>query len=306
MKLVAVVLTLNEARHLARCLASVREVTDSIVVVDAFSSDETVRIARRHGARVVQHAWTGWTSQFDRALDRLDADTDWVLRIDADEYLTPALVSELRSRLPGLAPGVNGVALRRRVVFQGRPIRFGGVASGTPVVRLFRHGKGRLDGRLVDEHVVGAEPSVTFRGMLMDENLHPLTFWTEKHNRYASLEAVELLNLEHRFLAREHRLAPSLSPAAGTAPRRRLKARVYARLPAGARALAWFLYRYVLRLGLLDGRAGAHFHVLQGFWYRYLVDAKVDEVERRMRDGGVDAVTAIHEVLGLDVEGRGR
>ena len=300
MKLVAIVLTLNESLHLARCLRSVRQVTDAIVVVDAFSDDETVCIAREHGARVEQHAWTGWTSQFNRALDRLDADTEWVLRIDADEYLTPTLAAELRRRLPELGPGVNGVALRRRVVFQGRPIRFGGV-SGAPVVRLFRHGRARLESRWMDEHVVGAEPSVTFRGELVDENLRPLTFWTEKHNRYASREAVEMLDLKYRFLARECALVPLPSLIGGTASRRWLKTHVYARLPPGIRAFAWFLYRYVLRLGLLDGRAGAHFHVLQGFWYRYLVDAKVDEVERRMRDGGTDVATAIHEVLGLDV-----
>lgn len=298
MKLVAIVLTLNEARHVARCLASVRGVTDSIVVVDSFSSDETVRIAREHGAQVVQRAWIDWTNQFNWALDRLDADTDWVLRVDADEYLTPALATEIRNRLPRLDSGVNGVAFPRRVVFQGRPIRFGGV-SLAPVVRLFRYGRGRLESRWMDEHIAGAEPSVTFRGKLVDENLHPLTFWTAKHNHYASREVVEMLNLKHRFLARES--GADRPAGARAAAKRRIKERVYARLPTGVRALAYFLYRYLLLLGVLDGRAGAHFHVLQGFWYRYLVDAKIDEVERRMRDGGVDVVTAIRQVLGLEV-----
>ncbi len=158
----------------------------------------------------------------------------------------------------------------------------------------------------MDEHITGAEPSITFRGELVDENLRPLTFWTEKHNRYASREAAEMLDLKYRFLARTDELEPLNSLAGGAASRRWFKTRVYARLPSGIRALGWFLYRYVLRLGLLDGRAGAHFHVLQGLWYRYLVDAKVDEVERRMRDSGTDVATAIREVLGLDVRGGDR
>ena len=163
MKLAVVVLTLNEARHLPRCLASLRGVADSVTVVDSFSTDETVRIAGEHGARVVQRAFAGYADQFNWALTRLDADTGWVLRVDADEYLSPALAAEIRERLPALDAGINGVAFRRLVIFQGRTIRFGGV-SRAPVLRLFRYGRARSESRWMDEHVKGAEPSVTFRG----------------------------------------------------------------------------------------------------------------------------------------------
>ena len=83
--------------------------------------------------------------------------------------------------------------------------------------------------------------------------------------------------------------------------KRWLKEKVYARLPGGLRALAYFLYRYVVRLGFLDGQAGAAFHVLQGFWYRYLVDAKLAEVKRYMREHDADVTTAIERVLGIRV-----
>ena len=300
MKLVAVVLTLNEARHLPRCLASLRGVADSVMVVDSFSSDETVRIAGEHGAKVVRHAWAGYADQFNRALARLDTDTGWVLRIDADEYLSPALAAEIRERLPALDAGVNGVAFRRLVIFQGRAIRFGGV-SRAPVLRLFRYGRGRCESRWMDEHVKGAEPSVTFRGDLIDENLKPLTWWIDKHNRYASREAVDLLNLEYGFGPRDSIAGLRAGSRAGV--KRWVKERVYARLPRGLRALAHFLYCYVFRLGILDGPSGAVFHVLRGFWYRYLVDAKIAEVERCMRDSGADVATAIERILGIDVQG---
>ncbi|RUQ37848.1 MAG: glycosyltransferase family 2 protein, partial [Candidatus Competibacteraceae bacterium] len=100
MKLIAIILTFNEERHLARCIASVKDLASEIVVVDCFSTDATLEIARAHGARVVQQVWVNHATQFNWALTQLDADTDWVLRIDADEVLTPALVAEMQSRLP--------------------------------------------------------------------------------------------------------------------------------------------------------------------------------------------------------------
>ena len=83
--------------------------------------------------------------------------------------------------------------------------------------------------------------------------------------------------------------------------KRWIKEKVYARLPGGMRALGYFVYRYIVRLGFLDGKEGTAFHVLQGFWYRYLVDMKLHEVKSHMRRDGVDVVTAIRDVLGIDV-----
>jgi hypothetical protein len=133
---------------------------------------------------------------------------------------------------------------------------------------------------------------------LFDDNLQPLTWWTDKHNRYASREAVDLLNLEYGFMPHDS-VADLQGGQAGL--KRWLKERVYARLPGGQRALVYFLYRYVLRLGFLDGHAGLAFHFLQGFWYRYLVDAKVAEVKRAMRTEGWGVVEAMERVLGVRV-----
>lgn len=195
MKLVAVVLTLNEAQHLPRCLASLAGVADAVLVADCFSTDDTPRIAQAHGARVVQHPFVNQATQFNWALTQLDADTDWVLRIDADEVLTPALAAEIRERLPGLGPKVDGVFMGRRMTFQGRLIRFGGLFP-VRVLRLFRAGRGQCENRWMDEHIKAAGPTADFRGELIADNPNTLTWWTDKHNRYASREAVDLLNLE--------------------------------------------------------------------------------------------------------------
>jgi glycosyltransferase involved in cell wall biosynthesis len=293
---VAIILTLDEADHLARCLTSLQGVVDECYVVDSFSSDDTVSIAAAHGARVLQREWVNHAVQFNWALDQLDPAPDWVLRIDADEYVTPELANEIRTRLPDLGPDVEGVICNLRRTFQGRMIRFGGLAE-VGMLRLFRYGRGRCEHRWMDEHVSVAGRTVRFRASLVDDSLRSLTSWTKKHNDYASREAVELLDLEYGFLSRDRAVARfDLSE---TARKRWLKDVVYARLPRGFRALLYFLYRYVVLLGFMDGRAGTTFHVLQGFWYRYLVDAKVAEVKRCMREADVDVETAIGRVLGV-------
>lgn len=103
-----------------------------------------------------------------------------------------------------------------------------------------------------------------------------------------------------------HDSVASLRGGGQAGAKRWLKEAVYARLPSGLRAFAYFFYRYILRLGFLDGQAGTAFHFLQGFWYRYLVDAKVAEVKRRMAETGEGPVAAIRGVLGIDVAGGGR
>lgn len=298
MKVAAVVLTFNEELHLARCIESIREVVDEIVIVDCYSTDATLEIARTFGAIVLQNSWVNHATQFNWALQKLDPETDWVLRIDADEVLAKDLAKSIKERLPQLPPSVNGVYLRRRMAFQGRLIRHGGIFP-VEVLRLFRYGTGQSEIRWMDEHITVSGGCVVFPGELIDDNLNSLTWWTDKHNRYASLEAVELLNLEFHFMSRESGLESNGSSQASL--KRWIKERIYARLPSGVRALAYFLYRYVLRGGFLDGKEGAAFHFLQAYWYRFLVDAKIFEVKRYMASRNVDVVTAIRQVLGVKV-----
>jgi len=303
MRLVALVLAFNEEHHLARCLGSLSGVVDEVFVVDAFSTDSTREIAGDFKAHVVQREWINYANQFNWALSQLPEGTDWVLRIDADEHLTSKLRDEILARLPAVGPEIDGVHFARRMTFQGRLIRHGGVFP-VKVLRLFRHGRGRCENRWMDEHIKVAGPTVDFAGELIDDNLNTLTWWTNKHNHYASREAVDLLNLEYGFM--RHDSVADLRAGNQAATKRWLKEVVYARLPSGLRAFAYFFYRYILRLGFLDGQAGTAFHFLQGFWYRYLVDAKVAEVKRHMAKTGQDPVAAIRGVLGIDVASSGR
>lgn len=298
MKLVAVILTFNEERHLSRCISSLQGLVTQVIVVDCFSTDATLEIARSHGALILQHAWVNHAQQFNWALTQLDVDIDWVLRLDADEFLTPALVSEILAVLSSIGPDIDGLYCGRRMTFQGKLIRHGGVFP-VRILRLFRRGRGQCENRWMDEHIKVDGPTLDLKGEIIDHNLNALNWWITKHNSYSSREAVDLLNLEYGFMISD--TVASLRGGKQPGLKRWLKEKFYARLPGGFRALAYFLYRYVIRLGFLDGQAGTAFHVLQGFWYRYLVDAKVAEVKRYAATCRCDIVEAIRQVLGIDL-----
>lgn len=298
MTLTVVILTKNEERHITRAMASVFSIADRIFVVDSGSTDRTVAHARAGGAKVLVHPFTTQAQQFNWALDQLPGDTDWVFRLDADEVVGDALASEISTRLSGLSPSVAGIYISRRMTFLGQPIRWGGIFP-VRVLRLFKHRRGRCESRWMDEHILVEGETVGFDGEIVDDNLNSLTWWTDKHNAYACREVVDLLNLEYGFM--EHETVADLSSGQQAGMKRWIKEKVYAKLPAGARALAYFLYRYVVRLGFLDGKEGTAFHVLQGFWYRYLVDMKLHEVKAHMRHNKVDVTIAIRDVLRIDV-----
>lgn len=274
-----IILTYDESLHLARALDSVAGIAHEVFVVDSFSKDDTVAIAEAHGATVVRRVFDNQARQFNWALDTLDIRSDWILRLDADEIVEPDLAATILRELPRLPDDVTGVNLERKHVFLGRWIRHGG---RYPVVllRLWRRGRGRVEDRWMDEHVVvDGGRTVTFHGGFADHNLNDLTYFTEKHNRYATREAVEVLARRHGLFSS----TPALEARATSrqaALKRRLKEALYNRLPFWLGPLAYYLFRMTFQLGFLDGREGLIYHFLQGFWYRFLVGAKVFEMER--------------------------
>ena len=299
MTLTVVILTKNEERHITRALASVASIADRYVVVDSGSTDGTVALAEAHGAKVSENPWINYATQFNWALDQLPDDTEWVLRLDADEIVTEALVQQIKEALSKLGPDTKGIYVSRRMHFLGRRIAWGGLFP-IRVLRVFRHGAGRCEDRWMDEHILVDGATADLSGEIIDDNLNSLTWWTEKHNAYASREVVDLLNLEYGFMA--HETVADIRSGQQAGVKRWLKEKVYARLPGGLRAFVYFLYRYVVRLGFLDGKEGTAFHVLQGFWYRYLVDMKLHETKTYMRKHDASVDVAIRDVLGIEID----
>jgi len=299
MSLVVMVLTFNEESHLARCLESVRGVSEDVVVVDSFSSDRTTEIAERLGAKVLFHKWeNNHAAQFNWALDNCPIAAEWCLRLDADEYLTPELQEELRQRLPRLPERVTGVVVKRRHVFLGRWVRRG--VYPVKLLRIFRTGRGRCEQRLMDEHIaVDGGDIVEFEHDIVDHNVNDLSWWTAKHNGYAFREALDLLDVEYGLLARADGRAARLA-IGQQATRKRQRKQSYARAPLFFRSTGYFFWRYVLRGGFLDGVQGFLWHGLQGWWYRTLVDARIYEIKQACGSDVAKMRVYLKERYGVD------
>jgi glycosyltransferase involved in cell wall biosynthesis len=279
--LAIVILTHNEAIHISRVLSNVAPIAREIFVIDSFSSDNTVELARSAGATVLQNKFVNYAKQFEWALNNAPIASEWVMRLDADELLTSELIQEIERVLPSLPGSVTGINLNRRHIFLGRWIRHGG-RYPLVLLRIWRKGSARIEQRWMDEHMtLMSGEAITLTHDFMDDNLNDLTFFTTKHNGYATREAIDVL-------AQKYRLFQSVGSvplgSAQASSKRRLKEKLYNRLGLWAGPFGYFLFRYVFQLGMLDGREGLIYHLLQGFWYRFLVAAKVEEFDRNLRN----------------------
>ena len=295
--LTVIVLTFNEELHIARCLASLDGLPRRILVVDCYSSDRTREVAASMGAEVLTHEWSSHAGQFNWALDNAGIDTTWVMRLDADEVAMPGLVETLRRVLPCADESTAGFTLNLRRYFMNRWLRHGALYP-IRLLRIWRVGKGRCENRWMDEHVEVGGRIEHLAADFADWTLHDITRWTAKHNEYATKEAIQLLSSQIDAQA-SRADGPSLGSQAKA--KRWLKNRVYARLPLGMRAFAYFGYRYFLRLGFLDGWPGLVFHVLQGFWYRFLVDVKVYELRLEMQERRQSLAEVVRTKYGLEI-----
>lgn len=277
----AVILTKDEERHIARCIRSLQGVCAEIWVIDSYSTDRTCEMAEELGARVVRHPWKNYATQFNFAVYECPIQSEWIWRIDADEFLEGDLGEAVKSALAQSAPNVNGVYVRKRIDFMGRPLLHGGWYPSYHL-KIFRRGHGDCENRWMDEHIrLFDGTAITVEdGNQVDANLNDLTWWTEKHNGYALREMVDMLLMEYGLDDSAKEVQPKFF---GTEEQRKrwLKLR-YVRSPLFVRPFVNFFLRYVLKGGFRDGKEGLIWHILQGFWYRMLVDAKVYEWKKKM------------------------
>jgi glycosyltransferase involved in cell wall biosynthesis len=294
-----IILTYNEEIHIRRCLENVCRFAKKIYVVDCFSRDKTVEIAEELGAEVVQRPWPGnQAEQFNWALDNLPIATEWILRLDADEYLTPELIRELEEKLPKMGEGVSALSLPLARAYCGRVLRHG-IVNGIRIVRVFRVGKARYERRMMDEHLsVLAGATAELKNKFVDDNRMPIGQFVDKHNGYASREAALLLDEEYRLTDGE---ASAPYDYGENVRKKRAQKSRYARMPLLWRASGYFVYRYVVRLGFLDGTEGFLWDFMQGWWYRTLVDAKILEVKKACGDDKEKIRKYLSDVYGIEL-----
>ncbi len=297
-----VILAANEKLHIGRCLEKLLPLYGAVgklpagrvFVVDCFSTDGTQKIARSCGAEVVEHTWPGnQAEQFNWALDNLPIKTGWILRLDADEYLFPETIAEIREKLPQIPQEVTSLSLSRARTWMGEPVSKG--VGAVILKRFFRTGIGRCEQRLMDEHIITSHGrDEMLKGAFIDDNLNDLSWWTTKHLNYAAREAIDLLNMEYNFIP-ESSDAGVMNQQSLAKRRKKMK---YARMPLFWRALFYFCYRYFLRGGFLEGKAGFTWHFFQGLWYRMMVDARVYEIKKRCGNDRDKIVAYVNSIYG--------
>ena len=291
-----IILTYNEEQHIERCIKSLLPFVKEIFIIDSFSADKTVEIAENLGAKVYQNPWINYALQFQWGLDNCPIETEWVMRMDSDEYILPELQDEISNEMQNIQEETSGIYIKRRVYFKDKWIKHGSYYP-TWLLRIWRYKDGHIEQRWMDEHIkLTKGKTIQFNNDLVDDNLNDLTWWTTKHNNYATREAVDILNIIHEFINYDE----VNSNFFGTQEeRKRFLKKKYANLPLFTRPFIYFLWRYFIKLGFLDGKQGLIWHFLQGFWYRFLVDAKIYEIEKKSKDSNLSLKDTLIQKYGF-------
>jgi len=271
----AVIMTFNESKNLEQCLSSIKDYVDDIIIIDSFSKDHTREIAEKFTTKIYQNEWINYSNQFLWALNNAEIKNDWVLRIDADERWTSEGFEELKKIIE--KDEVDGVYVKMKIFFMGKWIKYGGFYPNY-FLRVFKKSKGKIEERWMDEHI-----SVNGKTVISDINVLEMNYdrqenislWTEKHNKYSTREAIEFLIYKYNL-----KKVDSIADLKGgkTERKRWMKENFYYKLPLFVRPFLYYIYRYIFKFGFLDGKEGLIFHFLQGFWYRFLVDAKIYQI----------------------------
>jgi len=271
-----VVLTRDEEPNIRRCLSSLTW-ADQVIVVDSGSTDPTVPIAHSLGVELVEQSWLGFSDQREFALRLPQVRHDWVYFVDADEWVSPQLASEIAAHLR--APACAGFSHRLRLVFQGTWIRHCGWYRGSSVVRLVDRRYTKYDGSSAGERACIDGPVHRLRNDIVDDDQKGLATWLHKHVRYAQLEAerrgrpVPIAQRLRRIRNRDHTDTRPLT-------RLVLKELIFPAIPA--KPLMLFIYMYAIRLGMRDGWAGLRFCFYHA-WHEENINALQAEAEAAMR-----------------------
>lgn len=271
--LTAFILTKNEKIHLERCIESLLPISEEIFIIDSGSTDTTLEIAERMGAKIFQNPWPGsHAKQINWALENCPFKSPWIMRLDADEYLSSGIQQEILEKLPLLGEEISGIELPRKVVFQGHWIKNGGFYP-INLLRIWRRGKGKSEDRMMDEHIILSEGKITqFKEDIIDENLNNHAWWKEKHLNYAKQEAKDYFLDKNRQEGKNLKEGEAVEQAI---KKRKLKVNYYNRLPLFFRVMVYFIFRFILQKGFLDHPIVWKFHFKQGFWYRWQVDYEI-------------------------------
>ncbi|WP_419802964.1 exosortase Y [Mucilaginibacter sp.] len=272
-----IILTFNEEIHLPRLLNSITSLDAPVFVLDSGSTDTTSEICKKYAVKTAFHPFENHPKQWDFALKNFNIQTNWIICLDADQQVSPELLLYLKNFKEENYADVNGIYFNRKNYFKGQWIKHGGYFPFY-LLKMFRTNVGFSDLNENMDHrfIVPGKTLIWKDAYLREENLkeNKISFWIDKHNIYSNLLAQE--EIERLQKTRQQTLKPKLfgTPDERTAWLKNL----WWKLPRYWRPTIYFLYRMTFQLGFLDGKKGIIFHFLQGFWFRLIVDIKIDEL----------------------------
>ena len=267
----AIILTKNEEINLPDCISSIKSFVKRIVIVDSYSTDKTKQIAIENGADFYENKFVNYATQFNWGIDNTSISTKWILRIDADERLTPELCDELSSLVEKHnSDDVNGIVMEAWLYFLGKKIKHG--CHNKRKIMLFKTGIGRIEDRRMDEHtILSFGTSIKTKNRFIHYDFKDMTHWVNKMNWYATREMQDYYEFKN---GKSQSLSGGDKVISKT---RKKKFGFYYKLPLFFRCWLLFIYYYIFRLGFLDGKKGFVYHWMYHRWYRTLVDSKILE-----------------------------
>lgn len=271
-----IILQKNEVLHIKRCLEKLAPLEPKeIFVIDCFSTDGSNKIAETMGAKVVQHAWPGlYAPQYNWAAENCPIKSEWVLRLDADEYLLPETIEEIKEKLPKLSADVTGIIFKRRHVVWGKWMKRG--MYPVKLLRLYRRGKGICEERYMDEHILLKEGhAVEFDGDFVDENLNSFEWWKEKHRGYAKREAMDAREILDRLKNKDFSELKVVDGIGAQAAAKRAKKYRYYSLPPYFRVMLYWAVRFFFKGAILEGPKAWKWCWYHAMWYRWRVDREI-------------------------------
>jgi len=265
----AIIMTYNEEKNISRSILSIKDFAERIIVLDSGSTDRTIEIAKELGAETHYNKFEYYAKQFNWGLDNLNIQTDWVLRLDADEEIPDALKREIEKHLKNNNPEINGFTFEADLYFLGKKIRCG--VRKKRKLMLFRTGIGRIEDKRRDAHsIISKGKSISLKNRFIHYDFKDISNFIEKYNAYATREMLDYIDYL-KTKKNDDVIDPLI------AKQRKKKYGLYYKFPKFLRAKLWFIYNYYFRLGFLDGKPGYIFHYLECYWYRMLVDTKIFE-----------------------------
>ncbi|WP_432713559.1 glycosyltransferase [Pedobacter sp.] len=271
-----IILTFNEAIHLPRLLNSIAALDAETFVLDSGSTDQTLQICEAHQICTAYHPFVNHPQQWDQALNTFPIKTPWIIGLDADQVVSPELCIQLLAFKNKDHLQLDGIYFNRKNIYKGKWIKYGGYYPKY-LLKMFRYqvGYSDLNENMDHKFQVPGQTTIWKNGHLVEENLkeNNFKFWIEKHNRYSDLMATEEIERMH------HQRIQSIKPNLFGSPNERnaWMKRLWWQLPLYIRPFLYFIYRMIVQRGILEGKTGIFFHIMQGLWFRLVVDIKIEE-----------------------------